>query len=412
MEFLTLILQNLSAALSVAGAGFSASLWIASKIRQSSQDRKAADLQHLLHDLGLVSETSIRQVVEGTLPGIPRVRQQEVVAVLTNLVRGARFVTSEGIPRSSYLRSERLLDQLLANLQPVCRGGEVVSGNWTLERFLGMGSFGEVWLGRNQYFHPDSRAYKFFVREGARDWLRQEQTNLLDIKKRLGDQPNIIGFADVQVDGDRPYLAFEYAAGGSLEDWIVEDDAIRPQINKHAIIQAITRGLAAAHAQTIYHRDLKPANILLTEAPDVQPKISDFGLARVDRSGGLAATQVSQGIQVGTPMYLPPEAQQPFTSRQPAQDDVFALGVIWYQLLVERLERPPYDFAEELHRHDQDTHVIRLISRCLGQPNHRFQDACELSQELEETAIAPWPVPGGLLDVQYLVREYLTTRAD
>ena len=174
-------------------------------------------------------------------------------------------------------------------------------------------------------------------------------------------------------------------------------------------MRGIVRAVAAAHRQGVYHLDLKPANILLTSPPDVQPKITDFGLSRVDAA---AAEMGADLLQVGTPLYWPPEAQRPFAERQPALFDVFALGVIWYQLLVERVERPPYDFEDELRAVDADSHTLRLIERCLAHPERRFRDANELADHMDQADLPLWdPVPEGLFDVQHLVREYVSLPA-
>src|SRR5208283_1559255 len=97
------------------------------------------------------------------------------------------------------------------------------------------------------------------------------------------------------------------------------------------------------------------------------PKITDFGLGHVvNPINATASLQFSQLTFVGTSMYLPPEAQDPGGAHDHAQQDIFALGVIWYQLLVNRIERPPYDFAEELRLAAADSHTIKLIERCLA----------------------------------------------
>jgi serine/threonine protein kinase len=158
---------------------------------------------------------------------------------------------------------------------------------------------------------------------------------------------------------------------------------------------------------------MKPANILLAATEEgVLPKISDFGLGRVDNTQAQASVQTSQAVMVGTPVYLPPEAMQPFIRRSPFQDDVFAIGVIWYQLLVERLERPPYDFAERLREHLVDSRTIRVIERCMAHPARRFKDAGELEQALDEIPPVPdWSVPADCFDVQHLGREYLASKS-
>jgi serine/threonine protein kinase len=416
VEFFFSLAHGLAAVFSTAKGMINVGLWVGNKIRESGYQKRASEILALLQKLGNVSEPDLRRLVEEAFAKVqvPRRQQEEVIAVLLNLSRGARFLTTAGRPRSSYLRCERLIDQLLMHLQPVCNAGETVNGDWRLERYLGHGAFGEVWLASNPGF-PEKRAYKMFVYPGAREWLQKEQESLFQIKNQLGDHPNIVAFEDVALGGERPYLAFEYATDGSLEDWIVEDVSHRPPLNPYEVMQALTRGLAAAHQKKIYHRDLKPANVLLTQVrdihhkllPQVQAKISDFGLSTFDRDvEKTGAGQRSFAGQVGTPMYLPPEAQNVLAPRHAAQDDVFAIGVIWYQLLVECLERPPYDFADQLREKGQDTHTIRLLSRCLAQPERRFKDGIELAAELDS---APFPpLPKGLFNVEPLVREYLS----
>ena len=109
-------------------------------------------------------------------------------------------------------------------------------------------------------------------------------------------------------------------------------------------------------------------------------------------------------------MYWPPEAHEFGAPRQLGQDDVFALGVIWYQLIVNRLERPPYDYEEVLRASGQDTHTVRLIARCLAHPDRRFANAGQLEEAMTGADLPRWPpVPDGCYDVSHLVREYIAT---
>jgi serine/threonine protein kinase len=150
--------------------------------------------------------------------------------------------------------------------------------------------------------------------------------------------------------------------------------------------------LNAAHRFKIYHRDLKPANILLTEGEEPIAKIADFGLGRVEgeRIDGTSSF-TSQGVVVGTRMYLPPEAADPYIPRRPAQDDVFAFGVIWYQILTGKIER--------LRRGGGDSRTVRLLSRCLAHQSRRFHDAVELVNALERDDPGEWIVPQDCFDV-------------
>src|SRR5262249_228437 len=244
-------------------------------------------------------------------------------------------------------------------------------------------------------------------------WIKAEQQTLYQVQRQLPRHPNLLSFLDVALTGRPfPYLVLEYANGGSLEDWILSHEKDRPALDRRLLIEAIVRGLAQAHEHGIAHRDLKPANILLTvNNKDVIPKIGDFGLGRVETQRAESSAQASQGGVVGTTIYLPPEALQPFVKRTPEQDDVFAVGVIWYQLLVGRLERPPYDFADRLREHLVDSQTIRVIERCLAQPARRFKDASELEQVMDALPpVPPWEPPADCFDVQHLVREYLANK--
>ena len=333
------------------------------------------------------------------------------------MARNVRSQTSYGsLPSDgSFLRSERLLDQLLRDVEPVRHVNELVAKGspWVLKRHLGMGSFGEVWLAENPHF-PTPRAYKFFTRDGSGEWLRRERSSLVAILKRLGDHVQIVDFEDVQVnDCQYPYLAFEYMGGGSLEEWILKDADLRPRLETREIIRQVASGLAAAHAQGIAHRDIKPANILLTGGDDPEVKIGDFGLAKVASTHpirGEASQLGSMGGMTGTALYLPPEAQQRSFRRKPYQDDVFALGVVWFQLIMGSIERPSYDFARRLADRGADSHTIRLIERCLAHPDRRYKNARDLLDVLEGGEVPPIiPCPPGIPDVQHIAREFLAS---
>lgn len=418
MDEIRIFLQSVAAAAAVVHYGVGWYGPLVTAIRRRGCQKKAREIQRWLEDLGCLSERAVREVVSDWGRHQTACKEEQLADLadlLVNLTRGARFVTTNGTLRSSYVRSERLIEQLLSRVQPCRKRGEMLSPsmNWKLERYLGQGAFGEVWMARNTENFPTPWAVKFCTHDDARQWITREKDNLAEVLKRLGDHPNIVKLHYLAVEGQEwPFVALEYVGGGSLEDWILEDPSRRPALDKHDIIRGIACGLAEAHKQGISHRDLKPANVLLTEGPGVEPKIGDFGLASVAAGTTTqSSAQMSQLMQVGTSLYLPPEAQQILTAREPAQDDVFALGVLWYQLVVEKLDRPPYDFVDRLQEHRLDSHTVRTLSRCLASPARRFKDACELLAALDDAVPGEWTVPAGLYDVQDLVREYLGSQA-
>jgi hypothetical protein len=201
---------------------------------------------------------------------------------------------------------------------------------------------------------------------------------------------------------DRPT---PHVAAGSLHDWIVQGPNRRAALPKHEIMGDLIRTMSDAHRQGNFHGNLNAASIRFKENAargfaiqpppprDAQTKIAGFSFAGMERPDPQTQN-----------LYVPPDA-----SPDPASADVFAIGVIWYQLLVDRLERPPYDFAHILRAAGHDSHTVAMISRCLASPGRRFANANELEKEFTGAAPPIWPpVPKGCVDVSQIVREYLT----
>ncbi|WP_406700340.1 serine/threonine-protein kinase [Singulisphaera sp. Ch08] len=417
MDLIFALFQAYSAVKDVAQVSGSVSDWVVDVVSKWTLRSSTEKIEKQVGKIAVVTDADIRRAAaEAFLNNanciIPEAKREELIGIMLNMARNVRHRSAFGSMDSSYFRSERLLEILLLGVEPIRHQGELVAPNspWVLRRHLGMGSFGEVWMAENPGY-PTPRAFKFFTNDRSGEWLRREQKSLVAILKRLGEHDHIVDFEDVQTENcPHPYLSLEYLGGGSLEEWIVKDKCNRPRLEPHEIIRQVVSGLAAAHAQEIVHRDIKPANILLTEGSDPRIKIADFGLAKVvnsKRDGGSQLASLA-GV-VGTGLYLPPEAQQRGTLRKPAQDDVFALGIVWYQLVVGAIERPPYDFAERLRSHQLDSHTIGLIERCLAHPGRRFGDAQELQAALTDMVPPITEYLPGDPDVQHLAREYLST---
>jgi tRNA A-37 threonylcarbamoyl transferase component Bud32 len=143
---------------------------------------------------------------------------------------------------------------------------------------------------------------------------------------------NIIQIYEVGEQDGFPYLALEYAEGGSLEKQIAGNPwEPRPAAG---LIRDVASAMHEAHTKQVIHRDLKPANILL--AGDGTPKVTDFGLAKALDSD----SQLSRSNQVvGTPSYMAPEQAAGESALVGPHSDVWALGAILYELLT---GRPPF----------------------------------------------------------------------
>ena len=297
-------------------------------------------------------------------------------------------------------------------------------------KLLGQGGMGRVYLardrrlGRNvaikEILEPNTIGRKRFRRE-AQAAARLQHQNIATI------------YDDGEFEG-RPYIVTEYVRGTAL----ATIDKPMPWQRVLTLGRAMTRGLAAAHRQGVIHRDIKPANIMVSDAmapDDGEPKILDFGLARVlpmddvesvaqgsapdDLAGssGSSGALTQNGAVAGTPAYMAPELWRPGPASKAS--DVYSLGVVLYELCAGH--RPFGDLAfGELRAAvcsqdppelteiapEVNERLAALIHRCLVRdPAQRYESGQALWHALE--ALAPVVSPaaraktGEILDNPY-----------
>jgi serine/threonine protein kinase len=220
--------------------------------------------------------------------------------------------------------------------------------DWELEELLGVGGFGEVWKARNRYL-PWAKpvALKFCLDAGAAKVLRNE-AQVLSQLMRQKLHPRIVSLHQTYLSADPPCLAYEYIEGGDLAGLIAERSrsgaGLKPELAAD-VIRRLADIVGSAHrlSPPVVHRDLKPANVLVSQGKGggITLWVTDFGIGGV--ATGEAIRQTNRGTTRGeflasalrgscTPLYASPEQLR--GERPDPRDDVFALGVLWHQLLI------------------------------------------------------------------------------
>ncbi|MSP91421.1 MAG: tetratricopeptide repeat protein [Myxococcales bacterium] len=211
--------------------------------------------------------------------------------------------------------------------------GDVVADTWTVERSLGAGGIGVVYLARDvrldrpvaiKLLHAE-----FAASEDAEARFKREARALSRVL-----HPNVVGIHAFGRHRDAWYLVMEYVEGKSL-DQIVRDGPLDLGLALE-LTRQVAAGLAEAHALGIVHRDVKPANVLVRTLASggLLAKVADFGLARTFQ-GDVSVALTGAATILGTPAYMSPEQIQ--GHRVDGRSDLYALAVMFWQMLTGQL---------------------------------------------------------------------------
>jgi hypothetical protein len=209
-------------------------------------------------------------------------------------------------------------------------------GPYVLVRTLGRGGAGTVYEALQE--NPRRTVALKLLREGmATDSALSRFQLEVDALGRL-DHPYVASIYEAGTTdlgrGLRPYLAMEFVDGEPLSRAVARCDPSRAE--RLELLARVGEGVAHAHSRGVVHRDLKPDNVLVDEALD--PRILDFGVARLlERDAGAPGHATAPGILVGTLPYMSPEQAAGDAARIDTRSDVYALGVLGYELLTGRL---------------------------------------------------------------------------
>src|SRR5438309_3775742 len=253
--------------------------------------------------------------------------------------------------------------------------GVKVKERYLIERELGRGGMGVVYVARDERLHGMRVVIKFLLDTSSQSsWLAKKFLQEAEALTRI-NHPGVVRVIDRdRTEDGKPFFVMEFINGKSLRSIMVPEGI--PLEHAALLIQQIGQALAAAHREGVVHRDLKPENIMLESLSDGEQhvKLIDFGIAKVRDSQSGTATEVM--MVAGSLNYMSPEqfAGQPVT----AAGDIYAFGIIAYELITGRRPFNP----------DAQSQVVAVQQLVAMQRGDRIIPPRQLRPSLPESAQA------------------------
>src|SRR3954469_8222176 len=275
----------------------------------------------------------------------------------------------------------------LGNTAAILEVGTVLGGRFEILQMLGIGGMGAVYKAHDRdieriivlkCIRPDLAAHPEIIQRFKQEMLLARQVA----------HKNVIRIFDVRESAGLKFITMEYVVGKDLGHLLVERQKLPPS-EALEIMQQVCAGLAAAHAEGVLHRDLKPSNIMLDERGRVV--VMDFGLARTVKGDGMTGS----GVMLGTMEYMSPE--QAKAEALDARSDLFAVGLIFYELLTGKMPYEAGSAMASLVKRTQERAIpvaeldsnipaslSAIVSKCLErEPDARYQNMQELILDLD-----------------------------
>jgi serine/threonine protein kinase len=229
--------------------------------------------------------------------------------------------------------------------------GKLVAGRYKLERMLGAGAVGEVWLAEHIHMRKRYALKLLDPRIATPEITARFEREAVAAANIM--HPSVVAGTDFGKDEDGSFfLVLEYVNGVSLRK-LIEAGPVTPK-RALGIARQVLQAVGAAHVKGVVHRDLKPENVMIVERDDIDPRVAtskdtikvlDFGIAKVDPNSVASRKSVPPpenltraGTVWGTPTYMAPE--QAVGEPVDARADIYAVGVVIYEMIT---GKPPFE---------------------------------------------------------------------
>jgi len=369
----------------------------AEKVIQARLDEVREEAKRIAHEVAAgLSEEEIIQL-ELYLAQIPAVARQ-------SLKRPAD-PSGTTIPAAFNLENPIELAALLPRRAPRFRMGEQVphAAEWKFQELLGSGGFGEVWLARHSFL-DQFRAFKFCLDPTSRDRLLRHEGEVVKRVMKAStavkeNESGVVPLVGAYLDGEAPWLAYEYVDGGDLSA-VARELAVTPAQARGKLAIEVLADLAQVIGRfhtlphPIIHRDLKPANILVKKfGSRWLLRVTDFGISHVTADQSIRQASISTpSLHLGetfrgahTPIYASPQQKKGLDPD--VRDDVYALGIIGYQLLLGDLsaERPSSKWRKRIALCETPDDVLNVLENAWDdEANERAANARVMADALSE----------------------------
>lgn len=249
----------------------------------------------------------------------------------------------------------------------------MVFGEYVLDRFIGSGACGEVWLGRHHAWREKVAAIKVATNHEFAQSLRDEGVIQYDLSELASE--NLVRVYGLNLMSDPPYLVLEFVDGEDLRGRLKRSQRLSISESIH-LLTGVLRGLELAHRHNIVHRDIKPENVLISR--EGIAKLADFSVAR--RIPDTNTLRISLDTDTpataslaGTLMYMAPEQRR--GEAPDTRSDMYSIGLLLFEMLTGELPEPG-DRLQEF-RADVPDQLDDLFQRCFTRADKRLNNAGE-----------------------------------